>query len=217
MLQGAPEVHVQTGESLRLHCNVQGATERPQFIFWYHNGSMINYSPPRPLEVVRRHYTSDLYISDVRWEDAGAYSCEPEKAHPANLTLHVVAGKCECLWSCGVCFWRLSSGGGSGDDDYGDLRLEWRVDTVGRGRDKGKGRREQDDTVHGLRGKRCAEGGGCDIGGHVRRLWMENSTTSERCGWNGESNVMWATVKRGGRARDVVRGKRGRGQVGKTS
>ncbi|XP_050723259.1 uncharacterized protein LOC127001987 [Eriocheir sinensis] len=93
VLQGAPEVHVQTGESLRLHCNVQRATDPPQFIFWYHNGSMINYSPPRPLEVVRHHYTSDLYISDVRWEDAGAYSCEPEKAHPANLTLHVVAGE----------------------------------------------------------------------------------------------------------------------------
>lgn len=103
VLQGAPEVHVQTGESLRLHCTVQHATSPPQFIFWYHNGSMINYAPPRPLKVVRHHYNSDLHISDVRWEDAGAYRCEPEKAHPANLTLHVVAGKCVCLRGCGVC------------------------------------------------------------------------------------------------------------------
>lgn len=125
-LQGAPEVHVQTGESLRLHCAVHHATAPPQFIFWYHNGSMINYSPPRPLKVVRHHYTSDLYISDVRWEDAGAYSCEPAKAHPANLTLHVVAGKCVCM--CGgegrgvvmMCSGRWSGGGDS--DDYGDLR-----------------------------------------------------------------------------------------------
>lgn len=93
VLVGAPEVHVQTGESLRLHCSVQHATSKPDFIFWYHNGSMINYASPRPLQVVNRHYSSVLIISDVRWEDAGAYQCEAHKAHPANLTLHVVAGE----------------------------------------------------------------------------------------------------------------------------
>ncbi|KAK8377196.1 hypothetical protein O3P69_013680 [Scylla paramamosain] len=93
VLQGAPEVHVQTGESLRLHCAVQYATSPPHFIFWYHNGSMINFASPRPLQVVNHRYSSILYISDVRWEDAGAYRCEAYKAHPANLTLHVVAGE----------------------------------------------------------------------------------------------------------------------------
>ncbi|XP_042228674.1 uncharacterized protein LOC121870785 [Homarus americanus] len=93
ILQGAPEVHVQTGVSLRLHCSVLQATQPPAFIFWFHNGSMINYAPRRPLRVLKHHYSSTLLMADVTWDDAGAYRCEPHKASPANLTLHVVAGE----------------------------------------------------------------------------------------------------------------------------
>ncbi|XP_069161936.1 uncharacterized protein [Procambarus clarkii] len=93
VLQGAPEVHVQTGVSLRLHCAVQQATQAPEFIFWFHNDSMINYAPRRPLRVQKHHFSSTLLIADVKWDDAGSYRCEPHMASPANLTLHVVAGE----------------------------------------------------------------------------------------------------------------------------
>ncbi|KAG7158446.1 Carcinoembryonic antigen-related cell adhesion molecule 8-like [Homarus americanus] len=93
VVAGGPEVHVHTGVKLRLHCTVELATEPPDYIFWFHNDTMINYLPKRPLKVVNHHFASSLVISNVTWADAGSYRCEPHLATPANLTLHVVEGE----------------------------------------------------------------------------------------------------------------------------
>nr|XP_045592678.1 uncharacterized protein LOC123754366 [Procambarus clarkii] len=91
VIQGAPEIHVHTGVRLRLHCGVELATESPAFIFWYHNGTMVNYDLRRALKVVRNHHGISLVIHNVTWADAGSYMCDPDKARPANVTLHVIA------------------------------------------------------------------------------------------------------------------------------
>ncbi|XP_071518280.1 lachesin-like [Panulirus ornatus] len=91
VIQGAPEVHAHTGSRLRLHCGLEHATQTPTYIFWFHNNTMVNYMPRRELRVVRHHYGSSLVIPDVNWNDAGDYRCEPQMAHPANVTLHIVA------------------------------------------------------------------------------------------------------------------------------
>lgn len=88
-----PEVHVHTGVKLRLHCRVEEATEEPQYIFWFHNSTMINYSQRRPVKVVKHNHQSTLLITNVTWQDAGTYRCEPHLARPANLTLHVLEGE----------------------------------------------------------------------------------------------------------------------------
>ncbi|XP_042892148.1 zwei Ig domain protein zig-8-like [Penaeus japonicus] len=93
VIQGAPDVHVHTGVSLKLHCAVELATEPPLYIFWFHNDSMINYAPKRPLKVMKHNFASSLVINNVTWDDAGSYRCEPHKAKAANLTLHVVEGE----------------------------------------------------------------------------------------------------------------------------
>ncbi|XP_068215821.1 lachesin-like [Palaemon carinicauda] len=91
VIHGGPEVHIHTGNRLRLHCSVQQATEPPVFIFWFHNNSMVNYEAKRPLEViVSHHYSSTLVINNVTWCDAGSYTCEPYNAVPSNVTVHVV-------------------------------------------------------------------------------------------------------------------------------
>ncbi|KAK4286747.1 hypothetical protein Pmani_040163 [Petrolisthes manimaculis] len=63
VLQGGPDMHVQTGATLRLHCVLHHATENPEFIFWYHNNSMINYAPRRPLKVLEHRYS--VYSSSL--------------------------------------------------------------------------------------------------------------------------------------------------------
>ncbi|XP_068215786.1 uncharacterized protein [Palaemon carinicauda] len=94
VIHGGPEVHIHTGNRLRLHCSVQQATEPPVFIFWFHNNSMVNYEAKRPLEViVSHHYSSTLVINNVTWCDAGSYTCEPYNAVPSNITVHVVEGE----------------------------------------------------------------------------------------------------------------------------
>ncbi|XP_042873287.1 uncharacterized protein LOC122253921, partial [Penaeus japonicus] len=94
VIQGGPEIHVHTGVTLRLYCSVEHATEPPIYIFWFHNSTMVNYSPRRTtLRVMKHSFGSSLEVTNVTWDDAGYYSCEPYLAIPANLTLHVIAGE----------------------------------------------------------------------------------------------------------------------------
>ncbi|XP_050696744.1 sialoadhesin-like [Eriocheir sinensis] len=93
VLEAGPEVHVHTGVKLRLRCTVQDATKPPDYIFWFHNNTMVNYASRRPISVTHQEFVSTLLIGNVSWSDAGAYRCEPHLAHAANLTLHVLEGE----------------------------------------------------------------------------------------------------------------------------
>ncbi|XP_069945630.1 obscurin-like [Cherax quadricarinatus] len=88
-IEGHPEVHFQRGHTLRLHCTVEHATEPPLYIFWFHNGSLVNYYPNKPLRILKHRYSSTLSISNVTWTHAGVYKCEPHLATPARITVHV--------------------------------------------------------------------------------------------------------------------------------
>ncbi|KAK8397306.1 hypothetical protein O3P69_004780 [Scylla paramamosain] len=91
VIRGGPAVHVPTGGRFTLHCAVHLATETPSYIFWFHNGTMVNFLPRRGLRVEPRgHASSVLRVSRVMWQDAGTYTCEPHRAVPANMTVHVV-------------------------------------------------------------------------------------------------------------------------------
>ena len=88
---GSNEVHIEEGSQLALECQVLQAPVPPIYIFWYHNGTMINYN--RNLMVRTENFTSSLVVSKVTGRDAGTYTCEPQLAIAANVTVHVVTGK----------------------------------------------------------------------------------------------------------------------------
>lgn len=94
MIDGDYDVHVHEGSEVELICRVKDATTKPPFIFWFHNESMVNFQVTRPLHVDRGAFWSSLSISKATLSDAGQYRCEPSDAIPANLTLHVIVGKC---------------------------------------------------------------------------------------------------------------------------
>ncbi|XP_045130699.1 uncharacterized protein LOC123515870 isoform X2 [Portunus trituberculatus] len=94
VIRGGPAVHVPTGGRFTLHCTVHLATETPSYIFWFHNGTMVNFLSRRGLRVESLSHTSSvLRVSEVMWRDAGTYRCEPHRAVPANMTVHVVEGE----------------------------------------------------------------------------------------------------------------------------
>ena len=52
---GGPDVKfIKAGSELKLNCYLRKATERPSYIFWYHNKTMVNYSPETG-RLVRTH------------------------------------------------------------------------------------------------------------------------------------------------------------------
>ena len=91
MVTGHREVHIQEGSQLALECQVRLAPKPPIFIFWYHNGTMVNYN--EQVIVQTENFTSNLVVSKVTDRDAGTYSCEPQLARPDNITVHVVTGE----------------------------------------------------------------------------------------------------------------------------
>ncbi|XP_053202818.1 uncharacterized protein LOC128387618 [Panonychus citri] len=67
----------------------------PVYVFWYHEGTVINYDSPRggAIKVITDRSSSivsRLTIIEARIEDSGEYSCKPSYADFANITLHVI-------------------------------------------------------------------------------------------------------------------------------
>uniref|UniRef100_T1KAN8 Ig-like domain-containing protein n=1 Tax=Tetranychus urticae TaxID=32264 RepID=T1KAN8_TETUR len=48
---GSPTIYFNSDSTLNLTCLVDGAPGPPDFIFWYHNGEVINYNSPRKIKV----------------------------------------------------------------------------------------------------------------------------------------------------------------------
>ncbi|XP_064115478.1 zwei Ig domain protein zig-8-like [Macrobrachium nipponense] len=94
---GAPDMHVDKGSTINLTCVIAHSPEPPAFIFWYHNGKVINYDSPRGgITVVteRGNSTSGyLLIQDARPSDTGNYSCAPSNTAYTTLRVHVLNGE----------------------------------------------------------------------------------------------------------------------------
>jgi len=92
---GAPDLYIMSGSSLRLVCRLQGSTQAPVFVFWYHSDRMINFDTDRGLIVHINSTESDLIMPYTNTSDSGNYTCQPENISPATIHVHVL--QCECI------------------------------------------------------------------------------------------------------------------------
>ena len=80
------------GTSLRIYCKVEGSTERTLYIFWFQNGSMINYKRSR-IKISKEPSGSVLTIDRVLPTDAGIYTCDPYLSKSENVTVYITKGE----------------------------------------------------------------------------------------------------------------------------
>ncbi|XP_042243412.1 uncharacterized protein LOC121880321 [Homarus americanus] len=117
---GAPDMHVDKGSTINLTCVVNHGPEPPAYIFWYHNGKVVNYESPRGgiTVVTERGNTTKGYllIQDARPSDTGNYSCGPSNTAFTTLRVHVLNGETPAAMQTNggksLMLWRISSQGG---------------------------------------------------------------------------------------------------------
>lgn len=93
---GGPTLYINSGSTINLTCLVMESPVPPDYVFWYHNGKVINYDSPRGISVhteKAQRTTSKLLISNAQPNDSGNYSCVPSNAEPAAIGLHVLNGE----------------------------------------------------------------------------------------------------------------------------
>ena len=109
VIKEGTDLHVHEGSPLQLHCKIENATQKPTYLFWFHNSTMVNYeSNNRPsLHITEHNYSSILLISNVTKSDAGTYRCEPGLAVSDNITIHVHSSKYSFRIEI-LCYYRIN-------------------------------------------------------------------------------------------------------------
>ncbi|XP_025406630.1 hemicentin-2-like isoform X2 [Sipha flava] len=99
---GAPDLYIMSGSSLRLVCRLQGSTQAPLFVFWYHSDRMINFDTDRGLIVHINSTESDLIMPYTNTSDSGNYTCQPQNIPPATIHVHVLQSEVPAAMQHGV-------------------------------------------------------------------------------------------------------------------
>ena len=102
---GSREKHVNLGDSVTISCELRDTVGTPEFVFWYHNYTMVNFLPgvsvttttlgpdPDALWVAQPNTTvSTLIISSTKQDHAGNYTCVPPHSTRDSIRLYVSAG-----------------------------------------------------------------------------------------------------------------------------
>ena len=81
---------------INLTCVISWTSSPPTHVVWYHNNTKLTFRGPRPgvsLIVDKSDVTTvSLLLQLARMKDSGIYSCRPNNAPEANITLHVLKG-----------------------------------------------------------------------------------------------------------------------------
>ena len=134
-IQGSSERHVNEGSQLSLFCSIIDISGPPSFVFWYRDGTVVNYSDQgsgvrivtktdeADFKISRKNLpeeeavlVSSLYIDTVKPEDAGKYTCAPSNARNHSVVVHVIKGKNintvfpQVVSAETILFWKLECG-----------------------------------------------------------------------------------------------------------
>jgi len=118
--RGPKEMFIKSGSELKLKCELKKATEKPKFIFWFHNQSMVNYSPQTGKMVTnfRDGWGSMLIINSAGSADGGNYTCSPQNIIPDSVIVTIMDGEGK---SAAVYKDSITSGGQSYSSNVGSL------------------------------------------------------------------------------------------------
>ena len=102
---GSRDKHVNIGKSVTITCELRDNVAVPEYVFWYHNRSMINYQPGVMVTTTILEPDSDslwvappnttvskLIIAETTQEHAGNYTCAPSNAVSDSIRLSVTKG-----------------------------------------------------------------------------------------------------------------------------
>ncbi|CAN7988764.1 unnamed protein product, partial [Ixodes hexagonus] len=90
---GGPDLHVEAGSALNLTCSISESPEAPAFVFWYHQGRLVNFERGGRVSVAKgRNGTavSRLLLPAVQAADSGNYTCKPANANATWVLVHVL-------------------------------------------------------------------------------------------------------------------------------
>lgn len=111
-----PEVFIRSGSTIHLSCVITGPASPSAYVFWYRDGSVINYDSPRGRVRVTtdkgKTTVSRLQIAKARATDGGDYACKPSYSETANVTIHIISftGSCHSSVSYAISRFRLPGG-----------------------------------------------------------------------------------------------------------
>ncbi len=88
-------MYVESGSSVVLRCVISNWLEKPQIVFWFHDGDRLARGPDTAVKE-RRDQTSIVSLLTITGASArkhsGRYECSPDNIKPASINLHVIEG-----------------------------------------------------------------------------------------------------------------------------
>ncbi|XP_014359273.1 hemicentin-1 [Papilio machaon] len=97
---GSQDVYVKKGSTISLTCSVNVHSSPPSSasVLWYHGNSVVDFDSPRggislETEKTEGGTTSKLLVTKAALADSGNYTCVPNNAHPASVSVHVLNGE----------------------------------------------------------------------------------------------------------------------------
>ncbi|XP_042882882.1 uncharacterized protein LOC122259948 isoform X1 [Penaeus japonicus] len=93
VIEGSRDIHMSAGNTLNLTCSTTVRGDLPTYFYWYHNDKVVQYTGKKDVSVHTADGRTQLVVRDVGARHSGNYTCAPENAAPATVTVFVLSGE----------------------------------------------------------------------------------------------------------------------------